>query len=61
MVAAFRFDEWDTVYKNVMRVLKPGGYIQVMEPDIRVRNDILLLDGGNHSLCVIKLINVDGM
>lgn len=42
MVAAFRFDEWDTVLQNVMRVLKPGGYIQVMEPDLRVRNDILL-------------------
>ncbi|KAG2175831.1 hypothetical protein INT44_000309 [Umbelopsis vinacea] len=47
MVAAFRFDEWDTVYKNVMRVLKPGGYIQVMEPDIRLfaeHNDVAIQD-----------------
>jgi len=36
MVAAFRSDEWDIVYRNVMRVLKPGGYIQVVEPDIRL-------------------------
>lgn len=43
MVAAFRFDEWETVYKNVIRVLKPGGYIQVLEPDIRVWTDILVL------------------
>lgn len=42
-MAAFRFDEWETVYKNVIRVLKPGGYIQVLEPDIRVWTDILVL------------------
>jgi ubiquinone/menaquinone biosynthesis C-methylase UbiE len=48
MVAAFRFDEWDTVLQNVMRVLKPGGYIQVLEPDIRVRNNMLLLDESTH-------------
>lgn len=36
LVLALRYDEWPGVIKELLRVTKPGGLIQMMEPDYRV-------------------------
>ncbi|KAI8393831.1 S-adenosyl-L-methionine-dependent methyltransferase [Radiomyces spectabilis] len=32
---AFKKDEWETVFRELLRVTKPGGYIESLESDIR--------------------------
>ncbi|KAJ2959229.1 hypothetical protein NQZ79_g5332 [Umbelopsis isabellina] len=36
MATAFQSHEWEIVYRNMYRVLKPGGYLQIIEPDLRL-------------------------
>lgn len=33
---ALRASEWDIAYQNMYKLLKPGGYFQVLEPSILV-------------------------
>ncbi|KAJ5217820.1 uncharacterized protein N7469_011445 [Penicillium citrinum] len=39
MYGAFDSKEWDQVYKQAYKALKPGGWIEQMEFDVRVRSD----------------------
>ena len=36
LALALRYDQWPSVIKELLRVTKPGGLIQMMEPDYRV-------------------------
>ncbi|KAG2172736.1 hypothetical protein INT43_000083 [Umbelopsis isabellina] len=46
MATAFQSHEWEIVYRNMYRVLKPGGYLQIIEPDLRLccERDRLITD-----------------
>lgn len=41
MIIAFRSTEWPLVLKEIFRVLKPGGLVQLVESDFTVNNNLV--------------------